>query len=136
MEKTKNNWIEMNMTKIIKTVLLIIVPFLLLYAYRSIACFYSNKNFVFDMICSPNWSLGLIICIIFSFVSLYEIAFEFSANIFLKWLIIILAYIFVVGVLYFPLMIVSFINFDSSSFLHFIPILISLDLINKRIEKG
>jgi len=136
MEKTKNNWIEMNMTKITKTVLLIIVPFLLLYAYRSIACFYSNKNFVFDMICSSDWSLGLIICIIFSYVSLYEIAFEFSANIFLKWLIIILAYIFVVGVLYFPLMIVSFINFDSSSFLHFIPILISLDLINKRIEKG
>ncbi len=123
------------MNKFIKVSLLIVTPFLLLYFYKRVVCFFSDKVDSFDMICSVEWHLGLIICILFSTFSLYEIVFENSVNILNKWLIILVMYIFLEGISYFPLMIVSFVNIKSSSFLHFLPILFSLDLLNKRMEK-
>ena len=119
----------------IKIFLLIVAPFMLLFIYKYLACLLSDVQDSFDMICFSEWKTGLIICIIFVVYSLHQMIIQFSNNLYLKWTFILVTYILVFGIIALPYMIVSFVNIEFSGFLHFIPILLSLDLLSRWLEK-
>ena len=119
----------------IKIFLLIVAPFMLLFIYKYLACLLSDVQDSFDMICFSEWKTGLIICIIFVVYSLHQMIIQFSNNLYLKWTFILVTYILVFGIIALPYMIVSFVNIEFSGFLHFIPILLSLDLFSRWLEK-
>ena len=119
----------------IKIFLLIVAPFMLLFIYKYLACLLSDVQDSFDMICFSEWKTGLIICIIFVVYSLHQMIIQFSNNLLQKWVWILVMYIFLVGALFFPYLLSSFINIKFSGFIHFIPILLSLDLLSRWLEK-
>lgn len=124
------------MKLLIKISLLVFIPFFLIYIYKNLICSFNTDNFPVGIICRSGWKFGFIICLIFSLYSLFQIVFMFPYNLIEKWLWILGIYIFGLGIFAFPYMLVSFVNIEFSGFLHFLPILFSLDLLSKRIEKA
>lgn len=115
------------MKLIIRLLLTLLLPLVIIYFYKYIACIYKDTDTMFRIICRSAWVEALILYSAFNIFNLATIIFNFSTSIFMRWIGSVTIYIVVYGIIAFPYMIVSFFNFKFSGFIHFLPILFLID---------
>ena len=113
----------------------LILPLVIMYIYKNVACMYSDTDTIYRIICRKAWIEGLMLYCAFNIFNLGTIFLNFSFSISKRWIGSIVLYIIAYGIIAFPYMIVSFFNFKFSGFIHFLPVLFLIDYFTDNLNR-